>query len=60
MIKRHAERDESLNMPFVLRETNYLLSQQCGVVKNEEFILLPSRWLLSPSEELVGELLQSK
>ena len=36
MIKKHAERDESLGMPFVLRETNYLLSQQCGIVKDEE------------------------
>ena len=36
MIKRHAERDESLDMPFVLRETNYLLNQQCGIVKDEE------------------------
>jgi hypothetical protein len=36
MIKRHAERDESLDMPFVLRETNNLLSQQCGIVKDEE------------------------
>ena len=36
MIKRHTKRVESLDMPFVLRETNYLLSQQCGIVKDEE------------------------
>ena len=36
MIKRHAERDESLDMSFVLRETDYLLSQQCGIMKDEE------------------------